>query len=802
MRLRSGVTLFFTWLGLTLGQCVASDTLDLSFDAGSGMNGQVMTVAQQPDGKTIIGGLFTTVRGGFHPYLARLETDGAIDSSFDASNRLYGGVSAVALQTDGKLLVTGYAIPGADSLRRLNADGSLDGSFRLDLAYSGVVNAIAIQPDGKIVIGGSFTIVGDTPRARIARLNSDGTLDLKFDTGSGADMDVNTLLVQPDGKILLAGAFVKVNGATRSHLARLNPDGSLDGQFPPGLSYTQGSIAALALQPDGKIIVGGAFNRIGNQAGGPIVRLNGDGSQDSSFGLALQINGYIHALAVQPDGKIVMAGDFYKINGTALNNIARLNADGSLDDTFTSPRTAEGLDFFPSVTSVILQNDGRLLVASSPFSGAALGRGINRLEADGSLDETFAGSSAADGVISRLAVRTDGNVIVAGEFTAIGGQGHGNVARITASGSRDLSFDAGTGAHGLVNQIVALDDGKTLIAGGFDTFDGQVRNGLARLNPNGTLDEAFLPAFTSTSAVNAIAVQKDGKLLAAGWLNLGVSGNTVVRFNQDGSVDDSFKRPVVEFDPITAIAVQADGKVVIAGKFLVVNGATRHGLARLMTNGLLDESFDLNLSTSTDVRAIVLQPDGKLLAGGYLSYPFKDSFRSGIIRVNSDGHVDASFDPESAGVSYPNRLVLSLALQPDGKVLLAGSFTGLSQGITTHYLARLNQDGSLDLTLHPEIGPDNEIQCIAAHPDGGVMISGPFTAFDHVARAYIAKLSAASPQLEARRSSMGIILNWFGATDILQSAPTLTDTYQPVVGATSPYTNRFEGGQRFFRLGR
>ena len=179
---------------------------------------------------------------------------GNVDPTFGASLGLAGNVERVLVQPDGKILVAGSF---DKRLIRLNSDGSLDSDFDLGAGTNGFVNAMAVQADGKLIIGGYFTSVGGATRNGIARLYSNGSLDTGFDPGAGTDdMDVYTLALQSDGKVVIGGGFNTVGGITRHHIARLNADGSLDTGFDPGTRVGGSVVGALAVQSDGKVVIG------------------------------------------------------------------------------------------------------------------------------------------------------------------------------------------------------------------------------------------------------------------------------------------------------------------------------------------------------------------------------------------------------------------------------------------------------------------------------------------------------------------------------------------------------------------
>src|SRR5207244_3786034 len=224
------------------------------------------------------------------------------------------------------------------NVARLNADGSIDPSFNPGTGPNFSVNALAVQSDGKIVIGGGFSNVNGTARKGIARLNADGSLDTSFNPGSGTDFNsVSTLALQTDGNILIGGLFNSDNGATQNSLARLNANGYLDSSFNP--SATRGTFAGgafcVALQPDGKIVIMGGFTNVNGTARTAIARLNADGSLDTSFNPGSGANNStVIAVALQTDGKVIIGARFTTVDGTGRNGIARVNSDGSLDISF------------------------------------------------------------------------------------------------------------------------------------------------------------------------------------------------------------------------------------------------------------------------------------------------------------------------------------------------------------------------------------------------------------------------------------------------------------------------------------
>jgi uncharacterized delta-60 repeat protein len=266
------------------------------------------------------------------------------------------------------------------------------------------------------------------------------------------------LAVQPDGKILLGGFFTAVGGQERNHLGRLNPDGSVDGSFNPG---TDSSVFCVAVQPDGKILVAGDLNELAGQPRAKLGRLNADGTLDTGFNPGA--DSAVYALALQPDGKILLGGEFSTVGGQARNHIARLNANGSLDTGFNPQVNIR-------VFSLAIQPDGRILVGGE-FR-------LRRLNANGSVDSGF-NPEVWDNVYS-LALQTDGKILVGGAFTALDGRTRNFIGRLNADATLDSAF--APEASDIVLSLGLQADGKILVGGGFTQLAGRACNRIGRLN--------------------------------------------------------------------------------------------------------------------------------------------------------------------------------------------------------------------------------------------------------------------------------------------------------------------------------
>jgi uncharacterized delta-60 repeat protein len=219
---------------------------------------------------------------------------------------------------------TPWLVADKTGVARFNPDGSRDGTFRPGAGTTAFVWALALQPDGKVLAGGVFETFNRKPCRRLVRLESDGAVDAAFDTGSGADGTVFAVAIQADGKIVVGGDFNRIHQAERNRIARLNPDGSVDTAFDPAAGPNTG-IRCLALQPDGKILIGGVFTSVDGVARNRIARLQKDGSLDPGFDPGEGASEVVRWVVPQADGKVVIVGGFSGFDGSPCVRLARLH---------------------------------------------------------------------------------------------------------------------------------------------------------------------------------------------------------------------------------------------------------------------------------------------------------------------------------------------------------------------------------------------------------------------------------------------------------------------------------------------
>lgn len=385
----------------------------------------------------------------------------ATAQSVDPFNPLPNGApESLAMQADGRIVIVGsfgnIAGTPRNNVARLESDGSVDTTFA-DPGVNTEVKTVAVEPDGKVLIGGAFTSVGGQPRHFLARLNDDGSLDTGF-ADPNFDGSVWAIAVQPDGKVLAGGDFTHVGATAQNYFARLDANGTVDTSFgDPGLCCNV--VRSVALQSDGHVVIGGYFSQVGGSTHFYLARFSGDGGFDPAFpnvpdsvpftGLALMVG----------------ADDSVFVSGVSAQPVVKLHADGSYDPAFVAAPTDNG------ISGMVLQPNGKLLITGIfEMAGGQPRHALARLDADGSLDGAFGDMQfsvdAADpnGYVYGAVAQADGRLVAVGNFTLADGQPRQNMARIaTGDYAASVLVVTGNGATARVAWY-RLGDGPELAA--------------------------------------------------------------------------------------------------------------------------------------------------------------------------------------------------------------------------------------------------------------------------------------------------------------------------------------------------
>jgi uncharacterized delta-60 repeat protein len=372
---------------------------------------------------------------------------------------------------------------------RARAASLVDPTFNIGSGANGIVEQVLQQPDGKILICGNFTSFNGQDKGYVARLNGDGSVDQSFTAGPG--YWTRHMALQPDGKIVIGGFFTTVEGVKRNRIARLNENGSLDTSFNPGAACEGVLGVAIDGNADpfvmwcevlasGRILAVGNFTNYNTTQAYGIIAINPDGSRDTTFDIGgTGLDSWGRSIKPLANGQVIVTGWFQNYRGFGANRLVRINADGSPDTSF-HPVYGDST----AVYSVVQQANGQLITSGHSLNQQGLfTREVERLNFDGSVDSTWPGFT--NDKSECMLMQTNGKVVIGGYFSKVNDVPRNCLARFNPDGSLDDTFVAN--ADNYVWTVAPGGPGKILVSGGFATIDGISRSGVARLNlPEGT----------------------------------------------------------------------------------------------------------------------------------------------------------------------------------------------------------------------------------------------------------------------------------------------------------------------------
>lgn len=682
---------------------------------------------------------------------AKAQTAGSFNTTFGTNGLVTTDIGFQSneaykelIQPDGKIIIIGHNSNGI--ILRYNTNGTLDTTFNGTgkvFSNNNYFESGALQPDGKIVV---------CTQQDVRRYNSNGSLDITFGTNgvyahsspSGNYFGIRNVAVQTDGKIVFAGYE---SDASNSNFAavRLNSNGTIDTSFNGTGKVTKDinqseAVSSIVLQTDGKIILAGDTQVTGNISNYVAIRYNGNGTLDSTFGTAGVVNindgsyNKLAEIALQSDGKLVMAGTYsYDIK------TIRLNTNGTLDTTFNGTGKVTGNLATDETRSVAIQADGKIVVLGFKYDFAAHTSEyfLLRYNSNGTLDTTFNSTGVVLASINKnksnrpctVKIQTDGKIVLSGTSYLT----YNNdiaILRFNTNGTLDTTFNetgkvtSGILANGSddLGKLAVQSDGKILATGYTTTYNLSV----VRYNANGSLDTSFNnkgivtdnfahPYYTNQPSATAVLSQTNGKVLLIGnYLGNSNTGEIFIRrYNANGSIDNTFGNSGTASLNINSnwtysnsATLQSDGKIVITGvsRFDTTNNVVT--LIRYNSTGTLDTTFNgtgflnTSISANSEGNTIAVQPDGKILVGGWVTNGANKDLL--LIRYNSNGSLDNTFNGTgmiTQGLGNGDDVILKIALQSDGKIAVLSSYVNASSSVKLALL-RYQSNGSLDTSFN------------------------------------------------------------------------------------------------------
>jgi len=379
---------------------------------------------------------------------------GDIDTTFDPGTG-FNALAIVSTMSNSKLVVGGtfttYNSQSAPRIARLNTTGSLDTTFNPGTGPNSAVTAIASVEDGKVLIGGVFTSYNGSSINRIARLNTDGTLDTTFDIGTGANQPIYAFCLSPEGKYYVGGSFTTFNGSSTGSIVRLNTDGSIDNTFAPvtGIASSSATVRDCDVQSDGKLILSGIFNTYDENVSRDIVRVNTDGTYDSTFVPAATLTDYmggIYAVSILSDNRIAVGG--ISSNFVELASVAILSTTGSIDTELAADIEVDTvLDIMAMPNGKFITLGGYLVSTST----SEIYRGIVQFNSDGSIDDSFLatpGFVVSSGYPYAITLDAANNMYVVGLFTSYNGVARNNVVKLFGTTEVEVVASVPSGGGG------------------------------------------------------------------------------------------------------------------------------------------------------------------------------------------------------------------------------------------------------------------------------------------------------------------------------------------------------------------
>lgn len=673
---------------------ICAQNTDTDFKPIIKSNAEIKAMAIQSDDKLVVSGNFITVDTTFARGLARINPDGRIDETFSFNYKIEGEIFSILCQPDGKIIIMGENInPMLKDVIRLNSDGSIDETFTIiDSNIKSVLKG-GIQSSAKYIFFNTYT-------GKVIRLNTDGSIDDSFtslglfDCYSPRDFD---LVILPDDKILIAGCFKMFNNSNHGGLVRLNSDGTIDEDFDigKGLVDISSTINKLGIQSDNKIIVAGLFETFNDVTVKNILRLNTDGSVDSTFLIpGPSANSYSSQLCdvfILNDDRIVMAGsDFQNIWNY---KIMMLTPNGNLESSFSIPtlRVALNPDAYYIKNPIIIANSNQQL-----FIGGNIDKfndnkisGLASFSLSGEFND-FNAKLGSEPIINTIKIQENGQIVIGGSFIEVNGVTVKNYARLNQDGSLDTVFakNSGTGPDREILVITLQDDGKILLGGAFDNFnDNPEKAKLIRLNQDGSIDEDFNPHIWGNFVglgIKQIKLIDNGQIIIAGsfsYINDSYINN-FARLNPDGSHDISFNPDnfLSYFDVVNALDFTSDTSIIIAGTTLGAGGF----VIRTDSLGVVDNSFNLDFNLNyTDVNSLKVLKNNNIIFGGYFAQVVPDEGKP-IYQIDKDGNTI-----DSISISIKDGWLKKIFEVNDSTVFILGSFKKVNN-VDQPGIAKLN----------------------------------------------------------------------------------------------------------------
>ncbi|KYG75486.1 T9SS type A sorting domain-containing protein [Roseivirga echinicomitans] len=678
-----------------------SQSLDKSFSAHLASEPDIFGLQKDNEGNLYILGDFkridnTFLDANYLNNLIRINNQGEYDPSFKLDESLANkSFSKVQVYQD-RIILIYFTSSNGNGIDILNLDGSINADFQLDSSINTVYEV-------KYKEGNYYAVVG---RGRIVKLNNDGSLNSEFGIHNFGGSSGSEITILSDNKILISGHINKYDDTDVGTIFRINTDGSLDQTFDTGTAtISDGDVIDVEVLQDETILVSGYFNSFnGVSTPSGLVKLDANGAVITTFNaddVINRISRRVSRIKIAPDNKIYLAGKHF--NDAVL---IRLNADGSTDQTYAAQvfSSSSSGGYYSSIE--ILDQE---VIYAHKFTGTKSNRRLSLARTDFSgnlLPQKF--TLTKEATAYAVLPLNDGKVLVSGDFVLVNGSNVSHIVKLNADGTIDSDFELGIelkSPNSEINVITKQSNGKVIL-GGYLQYENTISS-IIRLNQDGSIDPTFSTtarAYYLGDNIKHITVLEDDNLLVAGGIintgnNLADSNEIIVRLGENGAYDLDFNS-VLAANPqetnnrkiIEALAIKADGTYLVGGYFSS-NGMLSGFINNLNTDGSLIPEFNSNETLTGSVNVIQIINE-KLLFGGtnFAGGGFSD--RMPLYQTNLTGN---ELDDTTIGISDTDNFGFykDILLENDSSFLVAGSYEFINEERHSN-LARVTTSGIVD----------------------------------------------------------------------------------------------------------
>lgn len=738
-------------------------TFDSSFgtNVGTGFNNNVVSLATTNDNKIVAGGYFTTYNGNNYSHIIRLNSDGTVDSGFNYSVSGAVVLGVTVQQSDNSIFISGQFSP--NNFVKVLSNGTEDTAFTTNLGTGLNIATYTsyVQTDNTILVGGYFTNVNGTPANRLAKLNSNGTLDTTFATnlGTGFNGLVQVIYVQTDNKILVGGGFTSFNGINVTGLVRLNSDGTADTAFNTnlGIGFDAG-VKTIAVNSDNTILVGGDFSHFNNTPASHLVQLNSNGTLDTALNYySTTLNDTVYTINIKSDSYKILTGQFtrgitklgiqYLNTAVSIGSTLNSSIDSGLStySTTSSDKTSVSKIISGQQSSIITQDKSSVvfaiqntsnvtntssftpdivdinLVDSTSNNFTRLHQTTSNIFLNGSNNNVQSNIVIADSVsiASDTNIHITGNSVgitltqteidIAASSSVINISNGGSSIKLNTQFTPDSTFAANI-LPGLDNYVAKIypdvnNPTKYIITGQFTTYAGVSRPGIARINQDGSLDNTFNPGTGFNGNITYVLEDPNTSYyyVIGNFSNYnGTAVTNIVRLTNSGTLDNTF---------VTGNGFSGGGgaaykliwhantsNIYAVGDFTSYNNTSANYIVRInTTDATIDTAFNYGTGFSTIGLSIfglaIDGNDGHLYVGNNGFTTYNGTSIGWVVKLSDDGSIDTSFTGGTfLGGGGDN---ISDIVFYNNSIYVAGFFYTYN-GVTRNYLLRLNTNGSLD----------------------------------------------------------------------------------------------------------